>query len=103
MLSLPLDVYRHIRGFVLPIPYNWRKRKAHEAKLIRDEYLWQLDSPGENLYWEEMMERVTFSLYGLQISGKLSLGSDRPLDPPNDQGYQDDPKEWYRHRLQWVI
>ena len=104
MLGLPLEVYTHLREFVLPIPYDWRTRRAHEAALIRDELIWrrETENPAQGLTVEEAEEVRTWTLYGILLSDGLYLGGRPPLIPPNEAFYQDDPRGWYRHRLMWV-
>ena len=103
MLGLPLEVYRHLRGFVHPVRDDWRTCKAHEANLIWEEYMWRLHTPNRRFYQVEVDEVRTWGLYGVLLSDRLYIGQDRrPLVPPSEAAYQDDPMEWYRHRLMWV-
>jgi hypothetical protein len=104
MLGLPLEVYNHMREFVLPIPYNWRTRRAHEAELIRDEFIWRRDTYVYRRLrnHQEADEVRSWSLYGIMILDRLYIGGRSPLIPPSEAAYQDNPKAWYRHRLQWV-
>ncbi len=101
MLGLPLEVYNHMREFVLPIPYDWRTRRAHEADLIR-ELIWRREDQAQGLTVEEADEVRTWTLYGILLSDGLYLGGRPPLIPPSEAAYQDDPRGWYRHRLMWV-
>ncbi len=102
MLGLPLDVYRYIRSFVLPIRYDWRTCKAHEAQLVRQELGWYLDAAYERFDSDQMEEIETWPFYGVKISFRLFLGGREPRIPPGPDTYPDNPREWYRHRLKWV-
>jgi hypothetical protein len=102
MLGLPLEVYRYIRQFVLPLRRDWRTCKVHEARLIHEEVAWRMlnDPDRDDL---ENYEIQTWSLYGMIIANTLYIGGRSPLIPPNDSAYQNNPREWYRHRLQWFV
>lgn len=105
MLGLPLEVYNHLREFVLPIPYDWRTRRAHEAELIRDELIWRRETRAiaqRGRTVEEAEEVRTWTLYGILISDNLDFRGHPPRIPPSDAAYQDNPRAWYRHRLYWV-
>ena len=104
MLGLPLEVYNHMREFVLPIPYNWRTRRVHEAALIRDELIWIREAHAIHRGWsvEEAEEVQSWTLYGILILDFLVLDGRPPLIPPSEAAYQDKPRDWYRHRLHWV-
>ena len=105
MLGLPLEVYRHLRGFVHPVRDDWRTCKAHEAALIWEELIWRRETLAiaqRGRTAEEDEEVRTWSLYGILLSDGLYLGGRPPLIPPREAAYQDDPRGWYRHRLMWV-
>ena len=106
MLGLPLDVYLHLRGFVHPVRDDWRTCKAHEANLIWEELIWRRETRAiaqRGRTVEEAEEARTWSLYGILILERLYITTDRrPLIPPSDRAYQDNPREWYRHHLMWV-
>lgn len=105
MLGLPLDVYRHIRGFVHPVRDDWWYCKAHEANLIWEELIWRRETRAiaqRGRTVEEAEEARTWSLYGILILERIYIGGYPPLVPPSEAAYQDDPRGWYRHRLMWV-
>ncbi len=102
MLGFPLDVYRYIRSFVLPIRYDWRTCKSHEAHLIRQELTWYLDAVGERFDFIETEEIEKWTFYGVKLSFRLYIGGREPRIPPGPYSYPNEPKKWYRHRLHWV-
>jgi len=102
MLGLPLDVYRYMRSFVLPIRYDWRTCKAREANLVRQELDWYLWAAEERFDQVQMEEIEKWTFHGLQISFSLYLGGREPRIPPGPYSHSDNPREWYRHRLHWV-
>ena len=102
MLGLPLDVYKYMRSFVNPIRYDWRTCKAHEAELVRQELQWYLWAAEEQFDFDQMEEIETWTFYGIKHSFGLYLGGRDPGIPPDPNSHRDNPREWYRLRLQWV-
>ena len=91
-----------MREFVLPIRYDWRTCKSHEADMVRQELQWYLDAAEERFNPIELEEIETWTFHRIQISFGLYIGGRSPRIPPGPYSHANEPREWYRHRLQWV-
>jgi hypothetical protein len=91
-----------MRSFVHPVRNDWRTCKAREANLVRQELQWYLWAAEEQFDSNQMEEIESWTFYGIKHSFRLYLSERDSGIPPDPNSHRDNPREWYRLRLQWV-